>query len=163
MIDKYQFRDALSRFASGVTVVTALHEDGKITGLTASAFSSLSLDPPLILVCVGEQSASRAAVNTSLSFAVHILAENQKNVAMAFAKPGANKADGIPWKLTIGGTPILEDYLVVLECERAEEFHVGDHVIIIGRVINIEVSDCGRSPMTYYRSELNSLVPINNS
>ena len=79
---------------------------------------------------------------------------------MAFARSGANKADGIPWKMTNRGTPMLEDYLVALECERTEEFHGGDHAIIIGRVINIDVSNCGRAPMTYYRSELNTLVPI---
>jgi len=158
MINEVLQRDALSRFASGVTVVTALSEDGSIAGLTANAFSSLSLDPPLILVCVGEGSSSRAAFNAAQSFSVHILAEDQKTVAMAFAKSTKNKSDGIPWTLTERGTPMLRDYLVALECERADEFLSGDHAIIIGQIINIKVSNCGRAPMTYYRGKLNSLV-----
>ena len=155
MVDQALYRDALGRFASGVTVVTAPVNGGGIAGLTASAFSSLSIDPPLILVCVGEKSASRAAFNATPYFAVHILAENQESAAMAFARSGDDKANGIPWTSSERGTPMLDDYLVALECERTEEFHGGDHAIIIGRIIDIRMSDCDRPPMTYYRGRLN--------
>ena len=75
---------------------------------------------------------------------------------MAFARSGADKADGIPWTASERGTPMLDDYLVSLECERTEEYHVGDHAIIIGRIIEIRMSDCDRPPMTYYRGHLNA-------
>lgn len=155
MVDQALYRDALGRFASGVTVVTAPAGEGGIAGLTASAFSSLSIDPPLVLVCVGEKSASRAAFKASPYFAVHILAESQEEAAMAFARSGDDKASGIPWTPSERGTPMLDDYLVALECERMEEFHGGDHAIIIGHIIDIRMSDCTRAPMTYYRGQLN--------
>ncbi len=155
MVDQALYRDALGRFASGVTVVTAPVGTEGIAGLTASAFSSLSMDPPLVLVCVGEKSASRAAFNASPYFAVHILAESQEDTAMAFARSGDDKASGIAWTPSVRGTPMLDDYLVALECERTEEFHGGDHAIIIGRIIDIQMSDCARAPMTYYRGKLN--------
>ena len=88
-----------------------------------------------------------------------ILAYDQKDTALAFASSGDNKADGIPWMMTASGTPMLEDYLVALECQRTEEFHGGDHTIIIGEIIRIQMSNCGRAPMTYYCSELNTLIP----
>lgn len=159
VIDHDMYREALGRFASGVTVVTAPVGDSKIAGLTASAFSSLSLDPPLILVCVAEKSASRAAFKASPYFAVHILAENQEATAMAFARSGDDKADGVNWSPSDRGTPMLDDYLVALECERTEEFHGGDHVILIGRIVDIRMSDCNRPPMTYYRGQLNPFQP----
>ena len=74
---------------------------------------------------------------------------------MAFAKSGNDKASGIAWTPSQRGTPMLDDYLVALECERTEEFHGGDHAIIIGRIIDIQLSDCARTPMTYYRGKLN--------
>jgi len=155
MVDQTLYRDALGRFASGVTIVTApVGRDG-IAGLTASAFSSLSIDPPLILVCVGEKSASRAAFNAAPYFAVHILAESQEDAALAFARSGDDKANGIPWTASERGTPMLDDYLVALECERTEEFHGGDHTIIIGHIVDIRMSSCTRAPMTYYRGQLN--------
>jgi len=156
MVDQALYRDALGRFASGVTVVTAPVGQEGIAGLTASAFSSLSIDPPLILVCVGEKSASRAAFNASPYFAVHILAESQEDTAMAFARSGDDKANGIPWTPSERGTPMLDDYLVALECERTEEFHGGDHTILIGHIVDIRMSDCARAPMTYYRGQLNA-------
>lgn len=156
VIDQALYRDALGRFASGVTVVTAAVGDNEIAGLTASAFSSLSIDPPLVLICVGEKSASRAAFNASPYFAVHILADVQEETALAFARSGEDKANGIPWSPSERGTPMLDDYLVALECERTEEFHGGDHAILIGRIIDIKLSDCNRTPMTYYRGQLNA-------
>tara|TARA_B100001540_G_scaffold250660_1_gene226681 strand:- start:380 stop:865 length:486 start_codon:yes stop_codon:yes gene_type:complete len=158
MISQNLYRDALGRFASGVTIVTVAKDDGKVAGLTASAFSSLSLDPPLVLVCVKKMSAARVALNTSSSFAVHILAENQKDLALAFAKSSEDKGDGVAWTLGSIGTPILEDFLVVLECLKFQEFQGGDHSILIGQVVDIRISDCDRSPMTYYRGELNKLI-----
>jgi len=155
VVDQTLYRDALGRFASGVTVVTAAVGQDGIAGLTASAFSSLSMDPPLILVCVGEMSASRAAFKASPYFAVHILADVQEETAMAFARSGEDKANGVSWSPSVRGTPILDDFLVALECERTEEFHGGDHAIIIGHIIDIKMSNCARAPMTYYRGKLN--------
>ena len=161
MINKTLYRDALGRFASGVTVVTAAKKDGKVAGLTASAFSSLSLDPPLVLLCVKQLSAARATLKISSTFGVHILADDQTDEAMAFAKSSEDKADGIPWTTSVKGTPILDDFLVALECNRIKEFQGGDHDIIIGEVIDICIKNCGRGPMTYYRGELNKLVLTN--
>ena len=113
---------------------------------------------PLILVCVGQQSAARKAFNLSRLFAVHILARDQQEVALAFAKSSDDKAHGIPWEITTNGTPMLKDYMVALECRLKEEFYGGDHAIIIGQIIDIKIKNCDRAPMTYYKGKLNTLV-----
>ncbi len=158
MVDKQKFRDAMGHFASGVTVVTVSNGEGGIGGLTANAFSSLSLDPPLILICVDHLSKAREHIEQHKAFTVHFLADDQEEIAMAFARRGPDKADGIAWQLSASGTPVLDDHLIALECDLENQMEGGDHMIIVGRVKNIEMSKDPRAPLTYYRGQMNALV-----
>jgi len=159
MVDKQIFRDAMGYFASGVTVVTVSNGEDGIGGLTANAFSSLSLDPPLILICVDNLSKAREYLEAEKTFTVHFLANDQEEVANAFAQRGPDKANGIKWHTSAQGRPVLDDYLVALECDLENQMEGGDHVIIVGRVRAIEISDDSRAPLTYYRGRMNALMP----
>ena len=159
MFDENQFRDALGRFASGVTVVTVSDGNGDVGGLTANAFSSLSLDPPLVLVCVDQFSKAREFIEAEKAFTVHFLADDQEAVAMAFARRGPGKSEGVDWTLSERGTPMLRDYLVALECQLENQLEGGDHVIVVGRVLEIRISETNRAPLTYYQGQINALMP----
>ncbi len=149
----------MGHFASGVTVVTVLDGQGGIGGLTANSFSSLSLDPPLVLICVDSVSQARAYIETEKRFTVHFLADDQEKTALAFAQHGPRKADGVAWKLSKSGVPRLSEYMVAIECQLENEHEGGDHTIIVGRVINIFINEKKCAPLTYYKSQINALVP----
>ncbi len=159
MIDPKQFRDALGRFATGVTVITV--NDGKdgITGLTANAFTSVSLDPPLVLACVDYRSSAYPALCRAGTFGIHILAGDQAPLALAFANKRAGRVDETAWRISPRGTPLLKDALVTLECGRADEHRGGDHAILVGRVLGICADRRGRAPLTFYQGRLNALMP----
>ena len=159
MIDKIEFRNAMGHFASGVTIVTVLDGQGGIGGLTANAFSSLSLDPPLVLICVDALSQARVLIETEKVFAIHFLADDQEEIAISFAQHGPNKADGVKWELSKRMIPKLTEYMVALECQLESEFESGDHIIIVGRVIDISTNENKHAPLTYYKGQINALVP----
>ena len=122
-----------SHFASGVTVVTTCDADGRPTGLTASAFTSVSLEPPLILVCVDHKSQSYPALIASKTFAVNILCLEQEAVSRRFATTKIeNKFDGVPFTLSALGLPLLDDALAQLECATVNVHLEGDHTIFVG-------------------------------
>ncbi|NQV99142.1 MAG: flavin reductase family protein [Rhodospirillales bacterium] len=159
MVDIAQFREAMGHFASGVTVVTVSDGEGGVGGLTANAFSSLSLEPPLVLICVDNLSKAREYLDREQAFTVHFLGDHQEEVALAFARRGPDKADGVDWNLSARGTPVLADYLVALECQMENAMEGGDHMIIVGRVLDIRTAGTERPPLTYYRGQINALVP----
>ncbi|MBM3597673.1 MAG: flavin reductase family protein [Alphaproteobacteria bacterium] len=160
MIASGEFRQAMGRFATGVTVVTTQQDDGTITGLTANAFSALSLDPPLILVCVGYNAGSYAVLRQAERFVVHILAADQTEVARCFASSGADKASCGQWQVSARGNPVLEGCLAVIECRRSAEHEGGDHAILIGAVEATSFPADDAAPLTYYRGQLNALGRI---
>ena len=159
MFDKIEFRNAMGHFVSGVTVVTVLDGHGGIGGLTANAFSSLSLDPPLVLICVDALSQARVLIESEKAFAIHFLADDQEEIAISFAKRGPNKADGVKWALSGRRIPRLTEYMVALECQLENELEGGDHIIIVGRVLDISINEKNRAPLTYYKGQINALVP----
>jgi 3-hydroxy-9,10-secoandrosta-1,3,5(10)-triene-9,17-dione monooxygenase reductase component len=159
MIDKIEFRNAMGHFATGVTVVTVLDGQGGIGGLTANAFSSLSLDPPLVLICVDTLSQARILIESEKVFTIHFLSEDQEKTAISFAQHGPNKADGVKWELSQRGIPRLTEYMVALECQLENEFEGGDHKIIVGRVLDIFIHESNRPPLTYFKGGINALVP----
>ena len=159
MIDKIEFRNAMGHFATGVTVVTVLDGQGGIGGLTANAFSSLSLDPPLVLICVDTFSQARIFIESEKAFTIHFLADDQEKTAASFAQHGPNKADGVIWELSQQGIPRLTEYMVALECQLENEFEGGDHTIIVGKVLDISIHESNRPPLTYYKGRINALVP----
>lgn len=149
MIDQDSFRAVLGRFASGVTVITALDEDGRDQGMTVSAFCSLSLDPPLVLFCVDSTASMYESLVDAPNFIVNILSETQEPLARRFSGPDPNRFDGIGYSRGVTGVAILDDVLGYLECQRADAHLGGDHRIYVGAV---EVAQCreGR-PLLYYR------------
>ena len=156
MIAPDEFRHVLSHFASGVTVITVCDKDGRPTGLTASAFTSVSLDPPLILVCVDHKAQSYPALAAGKMFAVNILCLEQEAVSRRFATTKIdNKFDGVPFTLSPHGLPLLDDALAHLECATVNVHLEGDHTIFVGRV---ERSYAGAGlPLVYYRGRYDRL------
>jgi flavin reductase (DIM6/NTAB) family NADH-FMN oxidoreductase RutF len=151
-IDPATFRSVLGRFASGVTVVTVRDDQNYDHGMTVSAFCSLSLEPPLVLVCI-EKSASLHGVlaigNTASRFAVNILEAGQEEIARRFAEEYPNRFEGVGFIRGTTGAPILEDCLAVVECEVQSRHSAGDHTIVIGTVISSSTSE--GKPLLYYR------------
>ena len=153
-------RRVLGRFVTGVTVVTSLDKDGRLHGLTANSFTSVSLDPPLVLVCVSVGTRSYGALLQQGRFAIHILSRDQVEIARAFAARGGDRAGICGWQVSPRGYPILEKYLAVLECRLEREHHAGDHAILIGRVENLVSGADGDRPLVFYRGRLLGLDEI---
>jgi flavin reductase (DIM6/NTAB) family NADH-FMN oxidoreductase RutF len=127
-------RSALGRFTTGVTIITCRDATGAAIGLTANSFSSLSLDPPLILWSLRANSQSLPAFRAATHFAVNVLAESQVELSRRFASSQSDKFAEGQWADGLGGAPILAGCAAVLECERFAEHVAGDHVLFIGRV-----------------------------
>jgi flavin reductase ActVB len=128
------FREALAHFASGVTIITARTHGGRV-GFTASAFSSVSLEPPLVLVCIAHTASAHDAVVAAERFGVSVLSEQQGWIAEQFARHGIDRFDGVPLRADNGASvPFIEGALVHLECRRHSLHTVGDHTILIGQV-----------------------------
>lgn len=147
-IDAEAFRDVIGRFATGVTIITA-RWDGANCGMTASAVSSLSLEPPMLLICVNRANATHAAITESGAFAVNVLDEAQAEVAATFASRSDDKFAGLAVIEGIMEQPMLSDALAVLECSVSEHFIGGTHEVFVGRVISARAREGG--PLTYYR------------
>ncbi len=151
MPDPKAFKNVLSRFASGVTVVTTM-SDGKAHGLTVSAFTSVSADPPRILVCLGRETRSRPMVERSGVFAVHILGSEHARMGMRFAKmlPDIEEPfEGLEYRTEATGAPILDDCLAWLDCKVDSAIEVGDHTVFVGAVEALGVASEGW-PVLYY-------------
>ena len=148
------FRDVIGRFASGVTVITTTADDGD-HGTTASAVSSLSMDPPMLLVCLNKTSDTQTAILSSGVFAVNILAEDQGQVAYQFAKKGQGKFDGVDVVRGRSGVPLVDRALAHLECEVDETVAGGTHTVFLARVK--EASGKEGAPLTYFRGRFGRL------
>jgi len=133
--DSREFRNALGRFATGVTVITAVSADGPV-GITVNSFSSVSMDPPLILWSPDRNSSRYADFTNCESFAVHVLAADQKPVCDAFVKSKAAFSN-IEHVINENGLPIISNCLTVFECSKFNQFEAGDHSIVIGKVENV--------------------------
>ena len=145
-VSEREFRDALARWASGVTVVTARH-GGEPIGMTAASFSSLSLDPPLILICVARSAYSHDGLVGAEGFAVHVLGGEQEEMSSLFARPGADKFAGFPDARGPFDVPLLPYGVARLVCERHALLDGGDHTILVGRVVSAELA--GTDPLLY--------------
>src|SRR3954466_12621396 len=128
-----EFREVISHFASGVTVITALH-DGRPYGTTASAVASLSLEPPMLLVCMNKQSETGRAVAQSKHFGVNILGAGQVDLAERFAQKGGDKFAGVPVTPGKWSEPLFDEALATLECRVAEETTGGTHYVFLAEV-----------------------------
>ncbi len=154
-IDKDLFRAVLGRFASGVTIITTTDRDGRDQGMTVSAFSSLSLDPPLVLVCIDHAASLWPVLQTAEHFAVNILASQQEALSRRFSSKEPDRFDGIGFSRGNTGVPMLDDTLASIECAITARVPQGDHSILIGHVESGTTRDL--QPLLYYRGGYASL------
>jgi flavin reductase (DIM6/NTAB) family NADH-FMN oxidoreductase RutF len=153
-----EFRHAIGQFATGVTVVTSVGPSGEPVGTTASAVTSLSLDPPLLLVCFDRASVTLRAVSAHGAFVVNILAAPQRHLSANFARRGLTAAwDGVRHHPGRTGSPRLDGVLAVLECSVEERISGGDHEIVIGRVQDVESTGNDEVPLLYWRGAYGTL------
>ena len=150
-----EFRSALARFASGVTVVTTIDDEGTPFGLTVSAFCSVSLEPPLVLVCIDKSTRCHHAFGESRRYIVNFLNEGQQEVSERFATQLENKFDGIDYTSSPEGLPVLADAVAVLECRLTEAYEGGDHTIFVAEVERAIVN--GGKPLLYFGGEYGSM------
>ncbi len=146
---KRSLRDAFGRFATGVTVVTTRQPDGTPRGFTANSFSSVSLDPPLLLVCIGKAALSCDVFAQSDHFTVNILADDQKDVSGLFASQSPDKFDLSNWRPDAQNMPVIDGSLASFSCARHRLVDAGDHLILIGRVLDFSTRE--GQPLGYYR------------
>ena len=156
--DEATFRQVLARFATGVVVVTGATEAGP-AGLTCQSFSSLSLDPPLVLLSTARSSTTWPRIAATGRFAVNVLAGDQQDVSTRFAVSGGDKFAGLAWRPGALGNPLIDGAIAHVECDVHALHEGGDHEIVIGRVRAIEAPglDSG-SPLVYYRSRYRALA-----
>lgn len=147
-MDPHTFKVAMSRWTSGVAVITAQGADGAPAGFTASSFTSLSLEPPMVLFCLGRASRNFATFSTAAGFAVHILGAGQEALSQCFAsRERRDRFAGVAWRWSAHGVPVLEEALAVLECRTAATYPGGDHLIVTGEVLEVRVGD--GAPLVY--------------
>jgi flavin reductase (DIM6/NTAB) family NADH-FMN oxidoreductase RutF len=154
--DARTFRDALGCFATGVTIITAIAPDGKPIGLTANSFTSVSLDPPLLLVCVANNAGSAAVLQQAERFAVNVLQIGQQPTSNRFAGKGEDRFANTPWEVGEFGTPVLTGSLSSFECARDAVHEGGDHFILVGRVLKA-MFEPRRDPLLYFRGKYRRL------
>jgi flavin reductase (DIM6/NTAB) family NADH-FMN oxidoreductase RutF len=150
------FRRVLGHFATGVTIVSTCDADGRPTGLTASAFSSVSLDPPLVLICVDHKSQSYPALRERGRFAVNILCADQEAVSRRFASTRLDKFEGVSHRITDLGLPLVDGAIARLECLTVSMHVEGDHTIFVGRVERADAA--GGEPLLYARGRYERLA-----
>ena len=154
-----EFRRAMGHFATGVTVITSVGRDGRPVGTTANAVSSLSLDPPLLLVCFDQSSQTLAAIRAYGAFAVNVLAAPQEELSANFARRGPTAVwDGVPHRPGLTGSPRLHGVLATLECTVEHRLPGGDHEIVVGRVRDAQTGDGESAPLLFWRGRYASLT-----
>ena len=155
--DQAKFRSVLGHYATGVTIVAAVH-DGEPLGLSVNSFTSVSLDPPLIALCAAKASSSWPRIREVGTFSVSILAEHQEELSRVFATRGADKFARVRWWPAPSGAPLIEGALAWVDCTLEAEYEAGDHVLVVGRVNDLDVADEGR-PLIFYRGGYGRFEP----
>jgi len=159
-LDPISFRQALGHFLTGVTIITTTSPSGEPVGMTANAFTSVSLDPPLVMVGVARSAASFPAMEQTQRYAVHILHHGQHEVSRAFARSasdGSDKFAGVAWHWSADDLPLLDDCLARLRCTVTQRIELGDHVGYIGHVDTAE-SENAAPPLAFFRGRYASLA-----
>lgn len=155
-VDPDHFREVLGHFATGVTIVTAM-EDGVPVGFTCQAFTSLSLDPPMVALAPAKSSTSWPRIARAGCFCVNVLSAAQEEVCRGFAVSGGDKFAGVAWHPGENGAPVLEGSLAVVECRLGIVHDAGDHELVTGRVTRMAVGD--GAPLLFYRGRFGALAP----
>jgi 3-hydroxy-9,10-secoandrosta-1,3,5(10)-triene-9,17-dione monooxygenase reductase component len=157
-LDEGKFRAILGRFTTGVVAVTALREqDSMPVGLVVNSFTSVSLDPALVLICIAHTSTSWPHVRSAERFCINILGEGQREIGKRFATSGTDKFRGVHWTTSARRTPILDGAIGWLECSVEAEYPAGDHMVIIARVHDLDAHHDG-APLVFYRGSYGRLA-----
>ncbi|HUA32820.1 MAG TPA: flavin reductase family protein [Candidatus Binataceae bacterium] len=148
-IEKNELRRVMGHFATGVTVITTLRASGELHGLTANAFTSVSLIPPLVLICVDKKAESYPCFEESKVFTVNILASDQEAISRRFAVSGGEKFQGVAYRAGANSAPILEGALAYIECRVTNTIDGGDHTVYLGEVEQAETREV--KPLLFFR------------
>ena len=149
------FRLACGRFATGVSIATVLDRQGSPHGLTVSSFTSVSLDPPLVLICLGHAVTVIDQFRGAKYFGINVLREEQRDLSERFARKGFDRFDGLPWNPGVTGVPLLPGALAAMECEIEQRVPAGDHDILVGRMVRMAVEE--GNPLIHYASRYRGL------
>ena len=155
-LDPRELRNAFGTFATGITVITTKGRDGNDYGLTANSFSSVSLDPPLLLWCLGKQTDCYDAFQNAEYYAVHILADTQQDLSNTFASKGADKFAGLNVERGPGDIPMLSGAVTRFVCKSAHQYPGGDHIIHVGEVM--AVSSAEGKPLLFHKGKYETLA-----
>jgi len=143
-----EFRRACGHFTTGVTIASVLDAQGTPHGLTVSSFTSVSLDPPLILICLGHRVSAIDAFRASAHFGINVLAEDQRDLAERFTGKGRDRFDGLKWRRGKTGVPLLPGVLAAIECAVRQRFTAGDHDVFVGEMVDARVA--GGAPLIHF-------------
>lgn len=160
-VEKDEFRRAMSHFAAGVTVVTTVADDGSRHGLTVTAFTSVSLEPPLVLVCIASGAESYSRFRESGVFAVNFLAAGQQEVSRRFATRGTDKFAGVETRTAATGSPLLAGTLGYVDCRTVNAVQAGDHTVLIGEVCAADARS--GEPLAYFRGAYGTVAKAADS
>ena len=149
VLDPLDLRRAFGSFATGVTIVTTIDNAGEVYGFTANSFTSVSLDPPLLLVNIAKSAYGLDVFTNAEGFAINILAEKQKTLSNTFASPGADKFNAVDWTVKTTGSPVFDGVIAWFDCANYQQVDAGDHIILIGRVLNYSYN--AESPLGFCR------------
>jgi flavin reductase (DIM6/NTAB) family NADH-FMN oxidoreductase RutF len=159
-IEADAFRRVMAELAAGVAVVTTVDEDGAPRGLTTTALTSVSLDPPLVLICIGSESRTLPAIRASGHFVVNLVHSAAGELAARFASKVEDKFADSAWRPGLRGSPVLHDHVHAwLECRVEREIEAGDHVVLLGHVEHGDATGEELEPLTYYRRRFGTWAP----
>jgi flavin reductase (DIM6/NTAB) family NADH-FMN oxidoreductase RutF len=159
-IEPREFRNALGCFATGVTVITTVDRSGAPVGITVNSFTSLSLDPPMVLFCLDRKAMSFDAFRQNRHFVVNMLREDQQAVSAQFARSNIDKWNGVKFEMGENGCPILAGCIANLQCDVDSVYEGGDHVIVVGRATDIAYQAEPCRPLLYYRGRYNAILDV---
>ncbi len=147
-VDSTLYRQVMGQFLAGVTVITATH-NGVPVGMAASSFTSLSMNPPLVLFCPAKSSSTWASISDAGHYAVNVLAAEHEDVSKQMSSKSADKFAGLAWHTEVSGSPVLDDALGWIDCRTEHVYEGGDHWIVVGRVLALGWRD--GEPLGYHR------------
>ena len=156
-IAQKQFRRTLGCYPTGVTVVTGIGPKGELLGVTVNSFSSVSLEPPLILFCLNRGLRSLAAFEAATHYTVNVLCQDQGDIATRFASKDDDKWRGMDASRGENGCPVIENAMAVLECAAHTQFEAGDHVIFVGQVIDMQARPEAQ-PLVFHQGRYEALA-----
>jgi len=153
-VENKKLREAFGMFATGVTVVTTRDSLGIPVGFTANSFTSVSIDPPMLLVCVSVKSRSFEAITLHDRFSVNILAATQKSICDVFSSPIADRFAGVDWVAGPAGNPLITACSAWFDCQLTDTVHAGDHVVILGKITDFAINNI--APLIMVRGQFQS-------